>query len=158
MGLDITAYKNLKVVSNPVLDEDGNPENWESEWKPGASMKWSESCFFGRGKGIDPDAVYSWEDSFDFAAGSYGGYNCWREQLNRFAVGNAFRELINFADNEGTIGPVVSKKLAKDFIDNAERAIGYAKTLTDGEWWLKKYENWRKAFEMASDNGAVDFH
>lgn len=38
MGLDITAYKNLKKVEKPQLDKDGYPVNWESEWLPGASM------------------------------------------------------------------------------------------------------------------------
>ncbi len=160
MGLDITAYKNLKAILNPNLDSYGNPENWHTEWKPGASMDWSESCFPGRGEGVDSDTVYTYEDRFDFRAGSYSGYNQWRAELASFAQGDAFSELINFADNEGVIGPVVSKKLAKDFADNADRDVEYAKTLgySNGEWWLSKYEAWKKAFEMASENGAVDFH
>lgn len=64
-----------------------------------------------------------------------------------------FFELIHFADNEGVIGPVVSAKLAKDFRDNYERA----KAFGDG-YWLSKYEKWMAAFEMAADNGAVEFH
>ncbi|OUZ36136.1 hypothetical protein A5885_000321, partial [Enterococcus sp. 8E11_MSG4843] len=30
MGLDITAYKNLKRVNNPERGEDGDLVNWES--------------------------------------------------------------------------------------------------------------------------------
>jgi hypothetical protein len=159
MGLDITAYKNLKVVENPELDEDGYPLNYDTEWIPGGSMDWSEKHFPGRGEGIDSKKVYSWEESFRFRAGSYSGYNWWRRKLEQFANGNDFQELINFADNEGVIGPVVSKKLLKDFADHEEQAQEYSKALgVDGEYWIEKYYQWKSAFEMAAENGAVDFH
>lgn len=51
MGLDITARKSLKEVENPIVDEDGYPEDWENQWKPGGSMEWSEENFPGRGEG-----------------------------------------------------------------------------------------------------------
>lgn len=161
MGLNIIAYRQLKPVQNPTLDEDGYPISWEAEWKPGTSMKWSENIWPGRGEGISPDTVYTFDDKFDFRAGSYNGYNRWREKLEEFADGrDLFLELINFADNEGVIGPIVSAKLAIDFMENAEAAISFANARIDEsehEWWLEKYSDWRKAFEMASDNGAVDF-
>ncbi|MCM3425575.1 hypothetical protein [Bacillus paralicheniformis] len=162
MGLDIRAYKNLKVVENPQFDEEGLV-NWESEWMPGDSMKWSEKHFPGRGEGIDPDTVYTWEDSFSFRAGSYSGYGLWRSQLDKFRdkfrIDHGFSELINFADNEGVIGPVVSKKLAKDFNDHKKAAELFARTLGQyGEYWIDLYKTWKKAFEMASENGAVEFH
>ena len=159
MGLDITAYENLKMVENPQLDEDGCPVNWDSEWMAGASMEWSESVRAGRGEGVDPKAVYTYENEFGFRAGSYIGYNWWRNKLEAFAEGNSFQELINFADNEGVIGSVVSSKLYNDFSNNLEKAEAYSKTLgVEGEWWFKNYQNWMKAFDMASQNGAVDFH
>ena len=158
MGLDITAYKNLKIVKNPKLDEYGDIENYDTEWNPGASMEWSEEHFPGRGEGIDHKAIYTWEEDFGFRAGSYSSYNEWRRDLDSFARGNSFLELINFADNEGVIGFVVAKKLAKDFKDNENRAKKFAKELCDGEWWLSKYKDWQKAFELAENNGAVSFH
>lgn len=159
MGLDITAYKKLSVVENPKFDDDGDLVDWESQWRPGASMVWSEKHFPGRGDGIIPETVYSWEEEYDFPAGSYHGYNFWRSKLNDFMGDKAFQELINFADNEGVIGPVVSKKLAKDFADYEEQATAYSESLEDnGKWWIDKYHSWKKAFEMASDGGAVDFH
>lgn len=181
MGLDITAYKNLKKVKNPRLDEDGYPENYDTEWKPGASMEWSEKYFKGRGEGIEPQSVYTWEDKIGFRAGSYSGYGWWRSKLNDFSKtiydsvkaevdknGNVglvigtkdvpFIELINFADNEGVIAYVVAKKLYKDFQDNKNKAEEFSKTFDDGNYWLEKYEAWEEAFEYASQNGAVDFH
>ncbi len=49
MGLDIAAYKGLKKVENPKLDEDGYPVDYDSQWKPGTSMEWSESVWPGKG-------------------------------------------------------------------------------------------------------------
>ena len=158
MGLDITAYKNLEVVEKPVFDEFGDLENWETQWKPGTSMEWSEEHFPGRGEGIDSTKVYTWEKEYHFRAGSYFGYNLWRSKLKEFAEGDSFQELINFADNEGVIGYIVSKKLYKDFVENHERAIEFDKTLGEEEYWINKYKEWEKAFEIATDNGAVVFH
>lgn len=159
MGLDITAYKNLKAVENPELDEDGELVNWENEWKPGASMEWSEENFPGRGEGIDFKKVYTWKEAFDFRAGSYSGYGWWRHNLDRFMGKTAFQELIDFADNEGVIGFIVAQKLANDFKANYEKVEKFSETLGEnGDYWLQSYRNWQKAFEMAADHGAVDFH
>ena len=123
MGLDITAYRNLIEVKEPQFDEYGEVKNWETEWQPGGSMEWSEKHFPGRGEGINPKTVYKWTERIGFRAGSYGGYNYWRANLEKFAKGNDFQELINFADNEGVIGPVVSKKLYEDFKNNEAEAL-----------------------------------
>lgn len=159
MGLDITAYKNLKVVENPEIDEDGYSVNYETEYKAGASMDWSESVWKGRGEGLDSQTVYTYEDEYDFRAGSYSGYNTWRRWLDNFKGEVAFQELIDFADNEGVIGSMVSKKLLNDFIVYKDEAKEYSKSLGEnGEWWFEKYCDWEKAFEFASENGCVDFH
>ncbi|WP_370225260.1 hypothetical protein [Cytobacillus sp.] len=159
MGLDITAYRKLKIVENPQFDQYGGLVNWTEEWTPGGSMEWSEKHFPGRGEGVDPQKVYTWEDSLEFRAGSYSGYNWWRASLEKFAEGDDFQELINFADNEGVIGPAVSRKLANDFNKNAERARFFALTLgEEAGYWFKLYKKWQEAFELAADNGAVDFH
>lgn len=157
MGLDITVYKKLKKVENPKLDKDGYPLDCDNQWTPGASMEWSESCFPGRADGIESDSVYTWDDDYYFRAGSYSGYNMWRDTLADFSDGSTFIELINFADNEGVIGPVISKKLYEDFSTNYFRAVEYSKTIEDGEYWISKYKEWMKAFEFASEDGAVVF-
>ncbi|MGE7623170.1 hypothetical protein ACQKMD_08985 [Viridibacillus sp. NPDC096237] len=157
MGLDIKTYRNLTVVLDPKFDEEGELLNWATEWRPGDSMDWSEKNFPGRAEGIDSQKVYTWAEVFRFRAGSYSGFNWWRSKLEQFSNNEAFQELINFADNEGVIGFVVAKKLAKDFYDNAEKAKDFADTLDEGEYWIDLYRNWQKAFEMAADNGAVEF-
>ena len=162
MGLDINVYRQLTMVSAPQVDEDGYLELATSEWTPGGSMEWSEKHFPGRGEGLEAHAVYTWGDQFGFRAGSYSGYNRWRQFLQNFSrmvdeEGNTFIELINFADNEGVIGPVVSLKLAKDFMEHEKAAEFFAKTISEGEYWYDKYQNWKEAFIWASDNGAVEF-
>jgi hypothetical protein len=77
-----------------------------------------------------------------------------------------FTELINFSGCEGYIGPVVAAKLAKDFADYQQRAEEYAANQGEpdhgsedwsGDEWLEVYNDWRRAFEMAADGGAVIF-
>ena len=118
--------------------------------------------------------VYLFEDSFGFGAGSYGGYNQWREQLAALAgytktysdyhrclrhdrtahdcVAGPFWELICFSDCEGTIGSQVSKKLYLDFVAYEDEARDL------GEDFFAVYQCFKEAFELASDNGAVEFH
>lgn len=74
--------------------------------------------------------------------------------------GGPFFELIHFSDCEGTIGPVVSKKLAEDFAKYQKAADSFIGTHDDGKpggYFAEIYAEFRKAFETASNNGAVDF-
>lgn len=166
MGLDITAYRALSKVEDAATDADGNPEAYDTHWRAHpVVVAFTEENWPGRSQGIEPGAIYVFGEIFDFRAGSYGGYNQWRDELARFAgYGSAlevwesdrtegpFLELINFADNEGVIGPVVAAKLAKDFQEFQSKAD------QEESWWRSSYANWRRAFEMAADNGAVVFH
>lgn len=157
MGLDIRAYKGLKKVENPKFDEYGELENWEDQWLPGASMKWSESVWPGKGKPVDADTVYEYEDCFEFRAGGYFGYNRWRDDLDKFKGDIAFQELIDFADNEGVIGSEVSAKLRDDFVKYHNEAMGFAKRKGVYVYFFEMYCKWEKAFSMAAENGAVQF-
>jgi len=118
------------------------------------------------------DGCYQYVEEFDFRAGSYSGYNRWREQLSRFAlgvppetvwgnpeyIGKPFYELIEFSDCEGFIGPAIAEKLSRDFQQHTQDAIKWANQYADGGYWLQKYHDWMKAFRLASDNGVVRFH
>jgi hypothetical protein len=169
VGLDITAYKQLTEVADQPGNEDGFVDD-NLFHVDKVTLKWTERNFPGRTAGLNPDTFYDFEDSFGFRAGSYSGYNSWRNWLatvagfdsadavwNSAVIEGPFVELINFADNEGFIGPIVAAKLAKDFADHEAKA---AKAATDAHegWYIEVYRDWKKAFEMAADNGAVDFH
>lgn len=63
--------------------------------------------------------------------------------------------MINFSDCEGTLGTLVCQKLLKDFVEFQYRVD----QLSDQHSYNKElYATWRKALEMASDNGAIAFH
>lgn len=155
MGLDISYQGHLRRVE---CDGGDDCDHWTVRLN---------TDFPGRTSGI-PFGHFVRDDSHGghFRAGSYGGYNVWREQLaalvgttpdavwndwEKFA-GTPFAELINFSDCGGEIGPDVSRKLADDFAAHDEQA----KAAMDG-YGYGKYQEWRKAFETAADGGAVFF-
>lgn len=160
MGLDITAYTGLKEVRQRANDDDYGDDDNLVWLYPG------EGYFSERFGSLKENSLYSAEDSFGFRAGSYSGYNHWRDWLAGLvgttpeavwdgAQPPAFRELIDFSDCEGTIGPEVAAKLAKDFADYDEKAKAAD---NDDGFMYQRYQHWRKAFEMAAKNGAVKFH
>lgn len=177
MGLDITYYANLQKL-DCVFDEDGEPIDPVTR-KPleDAVQLYVNPHFEGREIPIVDRGVYIAEECDGFRAGSYGGYNHWREGLaalagypltemddygtktfrhdaGAWAVDSGpFHELINFSDCEGVIGSVVAAKLAKDFADFQEKANTHM-----DEGWRDLYAEWRNAFEMAANGGAVSFH
>lgn len=176
MGLDITAYRRVEIVKDAELDSDGHPVDWDNHQRINVNRD-----FPGHAEGLDTSAIYNTgTEQHDFRAGSYGGYNGWRNDLARLAeyplekykpsygderdshcvacwngAPGPFAELINFSDCEGVIGPVASAKLAKDFADFDERARKLDQT---DFWFYARYQDWRRAFEMAADGGFVDFH
>lgn len=160
MGLDIRAYSNLK---NGVARQD-NSDSDDDDFEDSDLIQLYDNVHFpGRAEGIDCNLAYEYDDSMGFRAGSYSGYGHWRHQLAQLAgydgaedawkkINGPFWELINFSDCEGTIGPVVSAKLAKDFADFQEKADAH-----QDKYFRSSYEYWRTAFEMAKENGAVCF-
>lgn len=155
MGLDITAYRRLKPEPEAEFDEEGYLIS-DDLVQFGKSQEWSESVWPGRAAPIELGA-YSFEDSFGFRAGSYGGYGEWRRALADARPDEAaFDELINFADNEGTIGTVASAKLHGDFVRHRQEVMDRIPP-DDRSWFQELYDYWMKAFEIASDGGAVEF-
>lgn len=170
MGLDISYYSNIK--ESEVFDEDSEITIYSQTFtyqlgslKQNTSYEPIDGSHLGR-----------------FRAGSYSGYNSWRNQLAIMAGYESdrsvwddfdsnvrftklkkiegvnievkpFYELIYFSDCEGTIGPEISKKLYNDFVKFDDKA----KESTD-MFFYELYEKWKNAFEVASNNGAVCFH
>lgn len=173
MGLDITAYKGATLVevfpdTSNVYDVFEDKYPWDGDGQFDLIPHFREYA-----DRISPQVfggVYQWEDSFGFRAGSYSGYNRWRNQLSLAMLGvsaetvwsneehykhQPFYHLINFSDCEGVIGTDLCKRLAKDFADYQSKAD----QVEDEDGWFRlKYADWRKAFEMASDSGYLKFH
>jgi len=173
MGLDITAYRHLTPANgNEAFDDTG-----ELKYEDGWVQLYKNPDFPSRADDVNDQHAYKYVDSYGFAAGAYSSYNHWRDQLAQLAgyrlttftcygrdeqsyaaacwqgAEGPFSELINFSDCDGVIGSTVSKKLAKDFSDFQAKADGHGDAL-----FRQKYAEWRKAFDMAADTGAVVFH
>lgn len=143
MGLDVIGMRGL----TPSDEDDG---------------VYIQPCepFTDRADGLTP-GWYTAEKIYHFRAGSYTSYYYWRSDLCRAAIGvsptdiwsgdvtdGPFIELINFSDCEGVIGPETSSKLAKDFRDCRN-------LMPNDPDFMRVYDNFHKAFEMAAQNGAV---
>jgi|SRR6185503_6936916 len=155
MGLDITAYSHLAYVV-PYEPDVPAEEDYETTcvhiYQDGAINRLDGA----REGWYRPTAATT---GHAFRAGSYSGYNEWREALCWMALrvrpqavwkspeafaGRPFVELINFSDCEGCIGPVTSAKLAADFASIAR----------DFPLW----EHWHTALTLAAQGGFVTFH
>ncbi len=154
MGLDITAYSKL-VRTEGYSENDNLPDD--------VTRLYVNAYFPGRADQIT-NGYYEYDDSLGFCAGSYGDYNDWRDELIKIAgyskgldeisAGDGpFSELIAFSDCEGVIGVTHCKKLAKDFADFQSKSDAH-----ENERFRNTYTNFRKAFELASNDGAVEFH
>lgn len=180
MGLDITYYKNLTLI-DCVFDRDGEPIDAKTREPITVEyvQLYANPAFPNHANGVEDKGVYHYEASGEFRAGSYGGYNQWRECLAKLAgypiaereshgviqkrhdagawaaKAGPFWELINFSDCEGVIGPAISHKLAKDFAEFATNPARYAQSAYK---FSELYDDWQEAFQTAAQNGAVRFH
>ena len=168
MGLDVTAYKNVKRLTEFTADEYGEPKDVEA-------VHVFIDDFKERAGNID-DGYYTYDGSCGFRAGSYSGYNNWRDELARLAgypvakyaelglerenhaagawaaEGGPFWELINFSDCEGVLGTEVCKKLLADFIEYDEKAKSF------DPYFYERYKEWTEGMKYAADNGFFNFH
>lgn len=105
---------------------------------------------------------------FYLRAGSYSGYNRWREWLCQSMLGvepteiwsnpekwagKPFFELIHFPDDRGVIATTVCGKLAIDFLTYQDRA---RKADMEG-FNFRLYEKWATAFILTTGRGIVEF-
>jgi len=115
--------------------------------------------------GLDVTASDGNDEEFSFRAGSYSGYNLWREQLAAIAgytpqeawdakaVGKPFREMVDFSDCEGMLDTDTCAKLSADFAVFQEKADAHS-----SEYFREIYSKFRTAFEMAAVGGRVVYH
>lgn len=149
MGLDVYVYTDLKRVNASYKGEDRltlYPE-------------------YDQGDGLA--GTYRAVETGHFHAGSYSGYNYFRNQLTQFAYNmpakdlwessiesGPFYEIINFTDCDGHIGPTTSAKLYNDFEQYYEKAKTYDSDI--GNYSFKgRYENFMNFFKIASENNGV---
>jgi hypothetical protein len=167
MGLDISVYVNAEVAED-------QPADWEEAYDREENLVLAY-CFDGMEQslaGLERDVWYTADYDHGFRAGSYGGYNQFRRTLCELALGvttdqvwdnpeeyadSPFFELINFADNEGTIGPVAALNLYVDFQAQQERI--FEQCDDDSEYFQQLYNTWKEACKTAGQNdGIIAFH
>lgn len=180
MGLDITAYRGLKKLEDCVFNSEGYPIDRQTEEEIYAFRPYDNTDFPGRIGSLEGRAFYSYEEYQDVFSRSYGSYNRWRDDLAKLAgypVGGItifgvfekrhtssvwngditegpFYELINFADNEGTLGPEVCAKLLRDFQNFDSRAASFE---ASDKWFYQHYTDFLRGLELAADRGAIKF-
>jgi|LakMenEpi03Aug12_release.lakeMendotaPanAssembly.Ray.scaffolds.fasta_scaffold13684_9 hypothetical protein len=181
MGLDITAFSKLQVLTPEEVKaaersvgvqidlgesvyhftqrDINSPDNWIRDMVPGTYYQSPKT------------------EEYDFKAGSYSGYSAYRRMLSECFLGalpeevwsnqsiyrgQPFYEQVNFSDCEGFIGPEFSAKLAEDYEEGRDQWYEYLKESGEGANWVElhmaRYDNWTKAFKVASDGGFVWFH
>lgn len=175
MGLDITAYEHVMLVAGEHVKEDeaGNCCYESARWGGQDHIPiYNEPSFPHSLGSIQNGKCYvATGEEFRFHGGSYSGYNAWREALCEVALGVApryvwrdpeswldqpFCELINFSDCQGAFGPEVSAKLARDFREHRHDVM--AKLAAQADYWGEKYDDFQRAFKLASGDGLVYFH
>lgn len=174
MGLDISIYKEVDFES--FQSRIGKNEEELDELYDNMLYLCNSYNPYNQSDDIR-EGFYNYEKrEFDFRAGSYSGYNTFREILCESFYGlkpeviwgnitkykdSDFVELINFSDCEGFIGPKTSKKLFNDFIKNEDKFINFLDTKfnenINKDYYKEKYQEWKKAFEIASEDGVVRF-
>jgi hypothetical protein len=185
MGLDITAFSRLEIWPDHV-PEVGKwchvNENWEKDEERhirafaynGFERSFRGLPILGSAGGSMWGHCYRTTEkteSHAFRAGSYTGYNSWRQDLaDQFnpaprdpmsggmcqpTPDGPFYELIWFADNEGTIGSEAAADLLADFREHAD---AYAAPESWHESYRRIYGEWTRALELAADGGLVHFH
>lgn len=162
MGLDITAYSQLK--------DTGRPFDWDTD-EGKALISNNHQDFAKRCVEFTPGNAFEYDGELHAPIGSYSAYGAWREQLAKLAgyqpvtggtrpyserawaaTEGPFWELINFTDCDGVLGTAVCQKLAKEFADYEASA-----RLLGDEDFLYTYLQFKAAVELASDGGAVVF-
>lgn len=184
MGLDITAYeKMVQIPESRVEDCEVDWDDTPNHYHPFAYSSFPESYsgfpHFLHGADLSPKFLRSpicyttQGEKFRWHGGSYSGYSRFRATLaasvgveNLGDVWNnpirfidiPFFEILDFADNEGWIGPKACANLAKDFTDHKQAFLTMMEDYALGSHEVAKYENFVKGFTLASDGGAVNFH
>lgn len=184
MGVTLYAYKTATIVDEHRLDlRDGIPvftQEFYDDPLHEARDHVVAFCYRGMEQSLDDlvaGACYAVSDPMEMVQHSYGGYNDVRDHLARGVLGVDPRtvwndpetyaglpmyEVINFADNEGTIGPKACERLAVDFEQQRPKFLAYIERAKsdptrypDAEYYIRSYEGLAAGFGHAAGTGLV---
>lgn len=185
MGVVLSAYGKAIPVEGHVLPvrSDGVPEYPEDWWEQDGHEDGDHRVAFAYAgmeqslDGLMAGQCYEVQDRIEALARSYTGYGIIREHICHAVLGiepetvwhNAeeyrdkpMYEFINFADNEGCIGPAACARLAADFEQNREKFVLYAESVSSddtddysAEELVESYDRLAEGFRHAADTGLV---
>jgi hypothetical protein len=169
MGLDITAYETATLVAVQPSTEKEIENAYDNNLVPAVAYTDFRRALDGMAGQADTDVFHqgfagsAWYEVSGHSLHlhwSYGGYMRFRELIceklgSTFAQVIAgpdtfpFYDLINFADNEGVIGPVAARRIADAFLAHPNLLAG-----TDYE---ETYNEAAAAYVLAANTGLVYF-
>lgn len=164
MGPQFNVFSKLTKMkmSEVRLYEDGTPE------ESNVTSFYSNPAYPAHIAGLDTTQFYRWGGKkMKFGTSTYEEYFEFKNHLAQIAgfenleelwgCGQPafFIELINFSNTEGTIGPIICRKLYNDFKDNYDIAGQYFLRLEDGKKFWVHYQNWCRSLSVARQNGAI---
>ena len=153
MGLNISAYSNIRFLHNNIGDSKG-------------AYLYVNEHFKDRADGL-VDGYYDFDEEYYFRAGSYSGHSKCRE-LAAKALGftvieeywdectpeTPLYDLLNFSDCEGTIGPLCAKRLYESITKHKTRIL---ERVGENQYFLGWLEDFQRAAKLAMQNGAISF-
>jgi hypothetical protein len=194
MGLDCTAYEKVTLVEAITLEQ-LKVKNWEHPlYDDEAHCLLYNKDFPERSDGLVEGFYLIEGKSKGFRAGSYSGYMRYRQLLAQIVGAESaekfwrepeklkdkpFYEQINFADNEGFLGPETCKLLLADYKEMRPKAMALFEKMFEEDkkriaaqppspfsvpldavrnWTADVYDDWIEAFEIAAGAGVIRFH
>lgn len=178
MGLDITAYQGMVRLMDWPAEVEGIDDiatysgldiGYQIDGKAVVDVHPSCAHVFPRHLGSLTPGIYAHGGRMHFRAGSYSGYNEWRDWLSRAALGASAEQvwrnfaayedrgvawLVNFSDANGYIGPEISRRI----LDDIRAHVAQIRAAVTDSWYGEKLDQWIAALEMAADGGMLDFH
>lgn len=175
MGLDVTAYSGLQFIESMDDIEAFEEKYWTGSELTATYVSKYDGGFPEHLGSLIKGSVYSFKNEYDFRAGSYSGYNYWRDLLSRAALKvpaqtvwknpDQFRDLpfywlVNFSDCEGYIGPEKCAILLKNFTElraTVEASLPASDTAWPPDEFMTRYDMWMTALQLAADGGMLMF-
>lgn len=168
MGLDVTAYSKLtKVETVTVCADDGefygaDAAVIEDGWSKYMQVKFGqlEIKYPATISGLSGEGVYSFEMSTDLHM-NYPAVEFWRDNIERMCdlYDLPIDQFVVHLWHGDFCGPRMAYLLAFTFAAHKETAQRYAEQIgKDGEWFLRKYNEWAAIYELAANNGVVHYH
>jgi hypothetical protein len=178
MGLHVYAISN-------IVTEHTDPELFEFQKlmaeEPESLYLNPDFMYHTQDYGSTPGQIeyYQTDDTetADMSCGSYSSYNKFRNLLSLAILGvkaetawesgdtyvnSPLWDIINFSDCEGIIDTTTSSKLLQEFKDSREAFVKYIKADSeigemDSEHYIDLYDSFINVFEVASENGFVQY-